>query len=75
MVYRTYISKLNTIISGSKVNTGLNPISTLVYGHNGIVSRSLIHFNLDGLRKQIENGSMIDIKKMKQQFLKSLLLP
>lgn len=65
MVYKSFIDKFTTIISGSKTNTGLNPISTLVYGRNGIVSRSLLHFNLDGLRKQIEDGLMIDKSKMK----------
>ena len=65
MIYKSFIDKFTTIISGSKTNTGLNPISTLVYGHNGIVSRSLLHFNLDGLKKQIENGVMVDKSKMK----------
>ena len=45
MVYKTYISKFNTIISGSKLNTGLNPIAELVYGHDTIVSRVLMYFD------------------------------
>jgi hypothetical protein len=65
MVYKSFIDKFVTIISGSKTNTGLNPISTLVYGYNGIVSRSLLYFSLDGLKKQIEDGLMVDKSKMK----------
>lgn len=65
MVYKTFIDKFATIISNSKTNTGLNPISTLVYGRNGIVSRALFHFNLDGLKKQIEDDVMVDKTKMK----------
>lgn len=65
MVYKTYISKFNTIISGSKLNTGLNPIAELVYGHNNIVSRILLYFDHNKVKEQIENGNMPDIKKMK----------
>ena len=45
MVYKTYISKFNTIISNSKINTGINPISELVYVNDYIVSRALIYFD------------------------------
>lgn len=65
MVYKTYISKFNTIISGSKLNTGLNPISELVYGHNNIVSRILLYFDHNKVKELIKNGSMVDIGKMK----------
>jgi hypothetical protein len=65
MVYKTYISKFNTIISGSKLNTGLNPIAELVYGHNTIVSRILMYFDHNKVKEQISNGNMPDISKMK----------
>lgn len=65
MVYKTYISKWDTIISNSKINTGLNPISELVYGHNTIVSRALFYFDHNKVKKLIDDGIMIDKTKMK----------
>ena len=52
MVIRSYFDKGNTIIKDQYTNTGLNPISELVYGRKGInnrYSRFLIHFDLSGL--------------------------
>lgn len=65
MVYKTYISKFNTIVSGSKINTGLNPISELVYGKDTIVSRALLYFDHNKIKEQIDNGNMLDMSKMK----------
>ena len=65
MVYKTYISKFNTIVSGSKLNTGLNPIAELVYGHDTVVSRILMYFDHNKVKEQISNGNMPDIEKMK----------
>lgn len=65
MVYKTYIEKANTIISGSKINTGLNPIQELVYGRDTIVSRALIYFDHTKVKKLIDDGIMIDKTKMR----------
>lgn len=65
MVFKSYITKFTTIISNSKLNTGLNPISELVYGKNNIVSRALFYFDHNKVKGLIENGTMIDIKNMK----------
>lgn len=65
MVYKTYISKFNTIISGSKINTGLNPVSELVRGNETIVSRALIYFDHNKIKEQMDEGVMIDMSKMK----------
>ena len=65
MVYKTYISKFNTIISNSKLNTGINPISELVYGHDNIVSRALLYFDHSQVKKLIDDGIMPDMSKMK----------
>jgi len=65
MVYKTYLSKFDTIISGSKLNTGLNPIAELVYGKDTIVSRVLMYFDHNKVKKLMEEGVMIDMKKMK----------
>ena len=65
MVYKTYISKFNTIISNSKLNTGINPISELVYGHNNIVSRALLYFDHSQVKKLMDDGIMPNMSKMK----------
>ena len=65
MVYKTYISKFDTIISNSKLNTGLNPISELVYGRDLIVSRALLYFDHTKVKKLMEDGIMGDMSKMK----------
>lgn len=65
MVYKTYISKFNTIVSNSKINTGLNPISELVYGRDTIVSRALFYFDHNKVKKLIDDGIMVDKSKMK----------
>ena len=65
MIYKTYISKFNTIVSNSKINTGLNPVSELVYGRDRVISRALIYFDHNKIKEQIENGTMVDMDKMK----------
>lgn len=65
MVYKTYISKFNTIISNSKINTGINPISELVYGKDNIVSRALIYFDHLKIKELIDNGTMCNMDNMK----------
>ena len=55
MIKKTYISKSNTIIKGSKENYGLNPISMLQCG--ATTSRFLIDFNVDEIKEFVlENG-------------------
>jgi hypothetical protein len=65
MVYKTYISKFDTIISNSKLNTGLNPISELVYGRDYIVSRALLYFDHNKVKTLMDGGIMGDMSKMK----------
>lgn len=65
MIYKSYVQKSNTIISNSKLNTSLNPISELVYGKDFIVSRSLIYFDHSKVKELIENSIMVDMEKMK----------
>ncbi len=54
MVTRTFLSKTNTIVNGSKDNFGLNPILVLSYG--AINSRGLIWFDIDNIKKKVEAG-------------------
>jgi hypothetical protein len=64
MVYKTYIEKFCTIVSNSKINTGLNPISELVYGRETIVSRALFYFDHKKIKHLIDDGIMSDMSKM-----------
>lgn len=63
MINRTYIDKATTIIKNSEFNFGLNPIAELNYGKT--ISRALIHFNIDFLRKKVEDKTYTDITKLK----------
>lgn len=49
MIKHTFLDKCCTIVMGSDLNTGLNPVAELNCG-NG-VSRALIHFDIEGLKK------------------------
>ena len=63
MVFKTYINKFCTIIKDSEINTGINPISELIYGKN--VTRSLLYFDLCKLQSYIEEGRCPDVSKMR----------
>lgn len=65
MIHKSYIQKSNTIISNSRLNTSLSPISELCYGKDHIVSRGLLYFNHNEVKKLIDNGTMPNIKKMR----------
>lgn len=65
MVTKTYLNKFCTIIKDSKQNTGLNPISTLIYGKDGVVSRALMYFDHSNVRCLFESGVMPDMEKMR----------
>ena len=56
MVFRTFLDKCNTIVKSSNDNFGLNPILMLHYG--GLVSRILIHFDIEELKNKI--GTNVD---------------
>ena len=63
MITRTYISKINTIIKDSELNTGLNPVSELCYGSS--VTRMLVYFDHCRLKKLVDDKIFPDIKKMR----------
>ena len=63
MVFKTYINKFCTIIKDSEINTGINPISELIYGKN--VTRSLLYFDLRKLQSYIDEGRCPDVSKMR----------
>lgn len=56
MITHTLISKCNTIIKDSDINTGLNPVAELNIGET--ISRIILNFNLSELKKTIiDNGN------------------
>lgn len=55
MVTRTFLSKCNTIVNGSKDNFGLNPVCSLCYGR--MHSRVLVYFSEDKIKKLVEEGT------------------
>lgn len=63
MIFRTYLSKYCTIVKGCDINTGLNPVSELLYGKN--TSRALIYFDEKQIKKLIDDGWCPDMSKMK----------
>lgn len=66
MVLKTYIDKCNTIISGTSLNTGLNPIGELNYGEN--ISRMIIHFPIDNISNAINDKTCPNKAKFKHIF-------
>lgn len=64
MVEKTYISKYCTIISDCELNTGLNPVSELVYGKGLVHSRALLYFDHSKVKSLVDGGIMPDISKL-----------
>lgn len=64
MLYnRTYFDKCTTIVKGSKLNTGFNPVSDLVYGRNN--SRTLLYFSHEHIKKMVDDKVFPDLKRLK----------
>ena len=63
MTTKTYIDKFNTIIKGSKLNTGLNPVAELCYGTS--TTRILLHFDVERVKRMYEDKIMPDMSKMR----------
>ena len=63
LVTKTFISKSNTIYKDSCTNVGLNPIIELNYGK--VVSRGMIYFDHNKVKKLVEDKTYPDISKLK----------
>ena len=63
IVTKTYISKSNTLISDSCTNTGLNSVTELNYGC--MLTRSMIYFDHNKVKKMIEDKIYPDMSKIK----------
>ena len=60
---RTYLDKCATIVDGSRLNTGFNPVSDIVYGRT--ISRLLLHFDHERIRKMVKDRTFADTSKLK----------
>lgn len=60
MLRHFFLDKTNTIIKGSKSNTGLNPVMKLNYGND--ISRGLIHFDTESIKRLAEDGDIQEDK-------------
>lgn len=65
MVTKTYISKMATIVSDDTINTGINPVSELVYGAN--VTRMLLYFNHEKVKTLVQDKTYPHIEKLKHR--------
>ena len=68
MVTRTYIDKNNTIIFGTQVNTGRNPIAQLYYGGKETqedFTRHLLYFDVTDLQERFNCGELGDLSNVK----------
>ena len=63
MLTRTYIEKVSTIVSGDSINTGLNPVSELVYGANH--TRMLTYFDHSKLKGMVDDKTYADVSKLR----------
>lgn len=59
---KTYLDKCATIIKDSEANTGLNPVSDLVWGRN--CSRLLVYFDHTKLKEMVNDKTYPDISKL-----------
>lgn len=63
MLYqRTYLDKCATIVKGSKINTGLNPVSDLLWGKNN--TRLLVYFDHNKIKSLVDDKTYPDISKL-----------
>lgn len=60
---KTYLTKTNTIIKDSNVNTGLNPVMELSYGER--LTRGLLFFDHTKLQSLVEDKTYPEMNKLK----------
>ncbi len=63
IVTNTFLSKCNTIVDGSIVNTGLNPILQLYYGN--MHTRGLIYFDEEKVKSLYHDRVYPEVNKMR----------
>lgn len=63
MITRTFLDKSTTIIKDTTNNYGLHPISML--NHGGLLSRIMIHFDLEKIKGLIDDKTYYDTSKLK----------
>lgn len=63
MIIKTYIEKFTSIVSGSTLNVGINPVSELCYGTS--ISRCLVYFDLDKLKGKLCDKTLPNTDNLK----------
>ena len=63
IVTHTFLDKTNTIIYGSSINLGMNPILEMYYGTP--FTRGIIHFDTEKLKRLVADKTYPDITKLK----------
>lgn len=63
MIKHTFLKKCCTIVKDSKTNTGLNPVAELNAG--AVVSRALIYFDENELKKLVNDKTFADTSKLR----------
>lgn len=62
MIRHFFLDKTATLIKGTHINTGLNPIMELSYGKG--ISRGILHFDETELLNLIQDKTIADLDKM-----------
>lgn len=63
MIRHFFLDKTNTIFEGSEQNMGLNPVLQIGYGKS--ISRGLIHFDIEQIKKLIQDKTFANTDKLK----------
>ncbi len=63
MKIHTFLDKCCTIVKGSKINFGLNPVAEINMG--SLISRACLHFDIDHLKNLYEDKTIANLEKTK----------
>lgn len=62
MVRHFFLDKTATLVKGSQMNTGLNPVMELFYGNN--ISRGIVHFDENEILNLVNDKTFADTDKL-----------
>lgn len=62
MIRHIFLDKTVTILKGSPVNTGLNPVAELNYGKE--VTRFLVHFDANQIKNMVDDKTIADLDRV-----------
>lgn len=72
--YRTYINKVNTLVSDNEANTGLNPVAEIWYGYNELsddisYSRMLVDFDESEIQSLYDEHDLTNNSTVKHKLV------